>query len=180
MVPGHHKWDTIRTVVECGKRFCLMGCICKSLNSIYIPPKHCNHPECIFASNCNYKSRLRSRNAISEKSNKFNPDTSHSKYSLVEEPASMEKEVEFKNEIPNLQQKFDLSDKQIQIAKLPNKIVEQAVIESEILVKTHSGRIVHEGHFVVTFRSYNLKYRKLIIFFNPVNVGFLPVRRKNA
>ena len=134
-----------------------MGCICKSLNSIYIPIKHCRHPDCIFASSCNYKSILRNVTGknIHKKSDKFNCESLHSKHVLLEKRASMEKQVEFQNETPSLEQKIDVIDKKHEIAQRINQIVEKPVIErSAILDKQQDDRIVVKGHYVVKFRFY--------------------------
>lgn len=167
-MPGQLKRNTIQTIVQCGKLFCLKGCICKSLNSIYIPIKHCRHPDCIFASSCNYKSILRNVTGknIPKKSDKFNCESSHSKHVLLEKRASMEKEVEFQNETPSLEQKIDVINKKLEIAQRINQIVEKPVIErSAILDKQQDDRIVVEGHYVVKFRFYYILmiYRKFII-----------------
>lgn len=79
----------------------------------------------------------------------------------------MEKEVEFQNETPSLEQKIDVIDKKkLEIAQRINQIVEKPVIErSAILDKQQDDRIVVEGHYVVKFRFYYILiiYRKFII-----------------
>lgn len=78
----------------------------------------------------------------------------------------MEKEVEFQNETPSLEQKIDVINKKLEIAQRINQIVEKPVIErSVILDKQQDDRIVVEGHYVVKFRFYYILmiYRKFII-----------------
>jgi hypothetical protein len=103
---------------------------------------------------------------IPKKSDKFNCESSHSKHVLLEKRASMEKEVEFQNETPSLEQKIDVINKKLEIAQRINQIVEKPVIErSAILDKQQDDRIVVEGHYVVKFRFYYILmiYRKFII-----------------
>ncbi len=64
--------------VDCWKRFCSLGCICESLNSVRIKPEHCTFSyECMWNCQCKnlgYKSKLRRR---------FNSSTENSESRMV-------------------------------------------------------------------------------------------------
>ena len=58
VVPSSFQRNEFRSGVLCGKRFCVLGCICSSLNLLKPRSQRCIHLECMFDHKCIIKSKL--------------------------------------------------------------------------------------------------------------------------
>ncbi|KAI9556359.1 hypothetical protein GHT06_018933 [Daphnia sinensis] len=125
--------DKQRLVDECKKRFCKMGCVCDSLNSVKPPLAHCNHPECMFHDVCIYKSSLIRH--VSSPSTECDMCREFSDYdlSLVEQflPQQwprLKKELSSQKEIIH-QLQLQLNIKQLEFDKMKNQLLINAIVK---------------------------------------------------
>nr|XP_020459361.1 MAX gene-associated protein-like isoform X1 [Monopterus albus]XP_020459362.1 MAX gene-associated protein-like isoform X1 [Monopterus albus]XP_020459363.1 MAX gene-associated protein-like isoform X1 [Monopterus albus]XP_020459365.1 MAX gene-associated protein-like isoform X1 [Monopterus albus]XP_020459366.1 MAX gene-associated protein-like isoform X1 [Monopterus albus]XP_020459367.1 MAX gene-associated protein-like isoform X1 [Monopterus albus] len=50
---------------ECGEEFCILGCVCSSLQHLSRDPLHCRRPECMFSCAC-FKSKITKQMSLGE------------------------------------------------------------------------------------------------------------------
>lgn len=126
-VPRPDIWNKRRLVDGCDKRFCNMGCICDSLNSVKPPLAHCNHSECMCHDVCVYKSSL--RRYVSSSSTECDTCRESSDFDLLlieqflpKQWPLLKKELALQKEII-YQLQHQLNSKQLEVNKLRNQLV---------------------------------------------------------
>ncbi|KZS18939.1 Uncharacterized protein APZ42_014769 [Daphnia magna] len=133
-VPRPDIWNKRRLVDGCDKRFCNMGCICDSLNSVKPPLAHCNHSECMCHDVCVYKSSL--RRYVSSSSTECDTCRESSDFDLLlieqflpKQWPLLKKELALQKEII-YQLQHQLNSKQLEVNKLRNQLVKNVIVKN--------------------------------------------------
>ncbi|XP_046651710.1 uncharacterized protein LOC124342665 isoform X2 [Daphnia pulicaria] len=151
-VPGLLKQPGFQSVVECGKRFCIMGCVCSSLHLLKPRSQRCLHMECMFDHACTIKSKPTPSTPTKNEDNSL--------ADLRSQNLSMKSEIELqKDEIHELEVR--LLQRESEIEKLRKQLIADqqfATIEKRKNIRVMTtdelmvhGRHVQDGHYVDSF-----------------------------
>ncbi|EFX79357.1 hypothetical protein DAPPUDRAFT_319661 [Daphnia pulex] len=148
-VPGLLKQPGFQSVVECGNRFCIMGCVCSSLHLLKPRSQRCLHMECMFDHACIIKSKSTPSTPTKNKDNKDD-----SLVDLLSQNLLMKSEIKLQKDINHelgvrlLQRESEIEKFKKQFATIENRKNINVMKKDELMMH---GRRVQDGHYVDSF-----------------------------